>query len=96
MASKLEMYVAILHVLAERGPLKLSKIPLEANVSSNTLKGYLDFLIKQGLIEEKLYGKQSVVYAITARGEAVIKFFTKQDRMLPEKQEDNTFLPFSH
>ena len=75
MGSKLEMYVDILNVLEQRGPLKVSHIMLEVNVNCNVLKGYLDFLINQGLIEEREVGQSGVVYANTDRGAAVIKFF---------------------
>ena len=93
MGSKLEMYVDILNVLEQRGSLKVSHIMLEVKVSCNALKGYLDFLIKQGLIEEKIVGKRSVVYANTARGTAVIKFFTELDRTLSVKEEETKILP---
>ena len=56
--SKLEMYVDILSVLAHRGPLKLTHVMYKANVNCSVLKEYLDFLIKQGLVEERTAGKQ--------------------------------------
>ncbi len=55
--SKLEMYVDILTVLAHRGPLKLTHVMYKANVNCSVLKEYLDFLIKQGLVEERTVGK---------------------------------------
>ena len=39
------------------GPLKLTHIMYKANVNCTVLKEYLDFLIKQGLIEERVIGK---------------------------------------
>jgi hypothetical protein len=51
--SKLEMYVDILKVLAHRGPLKLTHVMYKANVNCSVLKEYLDFLMKQGLVEER-------------------------------------------
>ena len=81
--SKLEMYVDILKVLAQRGPLKLTHIMYKANVNCNVLKEYLAFLIKQGLIEERAVRKGKVVYANTARGTAVLKFFRELDKALP-------------
>ena len=81
--SKLEMYVDILKVLAQRGPLKLTHIMYKANVNCNVLKEYLGFLIKQGLIEERVVRKGKVVYANTARGTSVLKFFREQDKALP-------------
>lgn len=86
------MYVDILKVLAQRGPLKLTHIMYKANVNCNILKGYLDFLIKQGLIEERVVGKSKVVYANTARGTAVIKFFRELNKALPVIEEDGKIL----
>jgi predicted transcriptional regulator len=39
----------------------------KANVNCSVLKEYLDFLIKQGLVEERTIGKRRVVFAITPR-----------------------------
>lgn len=89
--SKLEMYTDILKVLAQKGPLQLNHIMCQANVNGDILKGYLDFLIKQGLIEESVMGNSSVVYANTNRGTAVIKFFGELDKALPV-EEDGKFL----
>ena len=58
MSSKLEMYVDILNVLETGGPLRVSQIMLETNLNCNVLNGNLEFLIKQGLVEEQLVGKQ--------------------------------------
>ena len=91
--SKLEMYVDILRVLAQRGPLKLTHIMYKANVNCNILKGYLDFLIKQGLIEERVVGKSKLVYANTARGTAVIKFFRELNKALSVIEEDGKPFP---
>ena len=49
--SKLEMYIDVLTVLSQRGPLKLTHIMYKSNLNCSVLKGYLEFLIKQGLIE---------------------------------------------
>jgi predicted transcriptional regulator len=87
------MYVDILRVLAQRGPLKLTHIMYKANVNCNILKGYLDFLIKQGLIEERVVGKSKLVYANTARGTAVIKFFRELNKALPLIEEDGKPFP---
>jgi predicted transcriptional regulator len=93
MVSKLEMYVDILNVLEQRGPLKVSHIMHEANVNCSTLKGCLEFLIKQGLIEERIVGKNGVVYGNTTRGTQVIKFFTEMDRTLSVREVDDKILP---
>ena len=93
MASKLEMYIDILNVLEQKGPLKVSQITDEANLSCNMLNGCLDFLIKQGLIEERIVEKNSAVYVNTDRGTQVIKFFIQLDKALPAKDENGRILP---
>jgi predicted transcriptional regulator len=90
--SKLEMYTDILRVLAQKGPLQLNHIVGHAGINSNALKGSLDFLIKQGLVEEKVAGKNSVFYANTERGAKVIKFFKEINNPAPIK-EAGKFLP---
>ena len=85
--SKLEMHVDIIKVLAQRGPLKLTHIMYKANVNCSLLKEYLDFLIKQGLVEERTAGKQRVVYAATQRGVMVLKYFRELRQMLPIVEE---------
>jgi predicted transcriptional regulator len=95
MGSKLEIYVDILKVLAESGPLKASHIAGEANVGIKTLEGHLEFLIKQGLIEERMVGKRSTVYANTSRGTSVIKFFSELDKTLTV-MEDGKTLPLQY
>lgn len=81
--SKLEMYVDILSVLAQRGPLKLTHVMYKANVNCNILKEYLDFLIEQKLVEERSIGKLRVVYAVTQRGITVLRQFKELKEVLP-------------
>jgi predicted transcriptional regulator len=91
--SKLEMYVDILKVLAHRGPLKLTHIMYKANVNCSVLKQYLDFLIKQSLVEERTAGKRRVVYAITQRGITVLKHFRELKQVLPIIEEPRNRMP---
>ena len=85
--SKLEMYVDILTVLAHKGPLKLTHVMYKANVNCCVLKEHLDFLIKQGLIEERMVKKERVVYAVTQRGITVLKYFKEIKQVLPIVEE---------
>jgi len=85
--SKLEMYVDILKVLANRGPLKLTHVMYKANVNCSVLKEYLDFLIVQGLVEEQMIGRRRVVYAVTQRGITVLKYFRELQQVLPIVEE---------
>ena len=91
--SKLEMYVDILKVLAHRGPLKLTHVMYKANVNCSVLKEYLDFLMKQGLVEERTIGKRRVVYAITQRGITVLKYFRELKQVLPIVEEARNQAP---
>ena len=79
--SKMEMYVDILKVLAQNGPLKLTHIMYKANVNCSVLKENLDFLITQNLIEEQIQQKKrnktKIRYAVTERGRTVIKYFNE-------------------
>jgi predicted transcriptional regulator len=85
--SKLEMYVDILSVLAHRGPLKLTHVMYKANVNCGVLKEYLDFLMKQGFVEERTIRKQRLVYAITQKGITVLKYFKELKQVLPITEE---------
>ena len=81
--SKLEMYIDILKVLAQRGPLKLTHVMYKANVNCSVLKEYISFLIKQGLVEEQTVGKRRLVYTVTQRGIMVLKYFRELKQVLP-------------
>lgn len=85
--SKLEMYIDILKVLSQRGPLKLTHIMYKANVNCSVLKQYLNFLIQQDLVEERTIGKKRVVYAITQKGITVLKYFRELKTVLPLVEE---------
>ncbi len=94
--SKLEMYIDILTVLAHKGPLKLTHIMYKANVNCSVLKENLDFLIKQGLIEERSIHKSRIVYAVTQRGISVLKYFKELKQVLPivEKTRNQAAIPY--
>ena len=94
--SKLEMYVDILKVLGQKGPLKLTHIMYKANVNCCVLKEYLDFLMKQGLVEERIVGKKRVVYAITQRGITTLKYFKELKQVLPivEEPRNQVIVPY--
>ena len=94
--SKLEMYVDILTVLAHRGPLKLTHVMYKANVNCSVLKEYLDFLIKQGLVEERTVGKARVVFAVTQRGITVLKYFKELKQVLPIVEEARSQTPIPY
>jgi predicted transcriptional regulator len=84
---KLEIYVDILQVLAQKGPLKLAQIMDTKNISCNILKEYVGFLIKQGLVEERIFGKNRVFYSNTDCGITVLEFFSELDKTLTVIEE---------
>jgi predicted transcriptional regulator len=65
----------------------------KANVNCSVLKEYLDFLIKQNLVEERNVGKRRVVYAITQRGITVLKYFRELKQVLPLVEEARNRMP---
>jgi len=68
----------------------------KANINCSVLREYLDFLIKQGLVEEKTVGKRRVVYAITQRGRTVIKGFRELKQVLPITEETKNKMPIPY
>jgi predicted transcriptional regulator len=59
----------------------------KANVNGSVLKEDLDFLIKQGLVEQRNIGKTRVIFAVTQRGIAVLKYFHQLKQVLPIVEE---------
>jgi predicted transcriptional regulator len=91
--SKLEVYVDILTVLSERGPLKMTHIMYNANMNCSILKEYLDFLLKQGLVDEIPFGKRRVIFAVTQRGITLLKYFKELSLVLPIVEEAQNQTP---
>jgi predicted transcriptional regulator len=87
--SKLEKYLDVLEVLVDR-PKELDAIAYLAKIECNAVKRSLDFLISNGLVEQRSSrnGKR-VVYAINERGLSVFKTL----RMLKYLQKLKQALP---
>jgi DNA-binding PadR family transcriptional regulator len=51
------------------------------------LEGYLDLLVKQGLVEEKISKRERKFYAITQRGVTVFKQFRELEEVLSVVEE---------
>ncbi len=90
------MYIDILTVLAHRGPLKLTHVMYKANVNCSVLKEYLEFLMKQGLVEERIVGRARTVFAVTPRGITVLKYFRELKQVLPIVEEARTQTPIPY
>jgi predicted transcriptional regulator len=74
--SKLECYEDILGALVKK-PLTISQIAYETNMHCEVLRQRLDFLIKNALVDERIFGRKTL-YAITERGIAVFKTLNLQ------------------
>jgi predicted transcriptional regulator len=85
--SKLERYIDILKVLANKGPLKLTHIMGKSNFNGSILKEYLDFLIKRGLVEERSVNKNRTVFAVTQRGITMLKYFHELTQEISAMEE---------
>jgi len=85
--SKLEMYIDVLTVLYTKGPLKVTHIMYKSNVNCQLLKEQLDFLISNGMVEERMLQKEKIVYAITQRGTTVLKTFREIKQAFPIEEE---------
>jgi predicted transcriptional regulator len=66
--SKLEVYECLLEMLANQ-PSNVDLLAYFGNMSCVTVQERIGFLVRQGLVEEKIKEK---VYALTRRGLAVI------------------------
>jgi predicted transcriptional regulator len=69
--SKLETYEAILEALIKK-PLNIDSIAYKTNVDCTILNKHLDFLIKNGLVEERMQGTK-LLYAMTERGMTIFR-----------------------
>jgi predicted transcriptional regulator len=87
--SKLEINIDILKAIARKGPLKLTHIMQNANTNCEKLKEYLDFLMKQGLIDEQIGTGGRIFYKITLQGSMLLKSFGEIILLLPRDEEEN-------
>jgi predicted transcriptional regulator len=77
--SKLELYADILTALADKC-LTVDAIAYACNMDCIALRQRLDFLVKNGMVEEKNYKKRKR-YALTRRGLAIFKTLTITKRL---------------
>ncbi len=82
------MYIDLLEVLTLKGPLKLTHIMYKSNVNCKVLKSQLEFLIKNGLVEERILKKEKVFFTITPKGMSTLKAFIQIKQICPI-EEDN-------
>jgi predicted transcriptional regulator len=67
----------------------------KANVNCNILNEYIDFLIKQGLVERQIIEKERIIFSVTQRGRTVLNYFRELTKVLPiieEPQKQGAYL----
>jgi len=69
--SKLETYMDILESLVNE-PLTIDHMAFQTNLNCVSLQTNLDFLIQNGVVEERILGNETE-YAITERGITVLR-----------------------
>ena len=77
--SKLELYEDVLRALVNK-PLTVDRTAYECSMDCVALRERLDFLVRNGLIEEKSR-KGKTVYALTKRGLAIYKTLSVATRL---------------
>lgn len=90
--SKLDKYLDILEVVAER-PQKIDHIAAKVHMETRELKRRMNFLVLNGVINERPIDDNRFVYALNDRGYAVFrtlrafKYFEKLRESLPVIEE---------
>jgi predicted transcriptional regulator len=94
--SKIELWIDMLNVLARNGQLKITSLMQKANINFNVARENLEFLMKQGLVEERIVGKHNDnVFVIVQRGVTALKYFREVNHALPVfRTAENPHLPF--
>lgn len=91
-SSKLDKYLDILEVVAEQ-PQKIDHIAVKVHMEKSELKRRMNFLVLNGVVNERLIDDNLVVYALNDRGYAVFrtlrafKYFEKLRESLPVIEE---------
>jgi predicted transcriptional regulator len=81
----LEVYVGVLAALNERGAVKITHISHLVNLNGSLARDYLDFMVKQRLVEKQALSKKRVAYKITDRGKKVLEYFHMVKEATPQE-----------
>lgn len=90
--SKIDRYLNLLEILVSQ-PQRIDRIKHQVKIDHQALKQHLDFLVANGVIEERRSSNKQIAYAITERGLAVFKtlrafkYFEKLRKSLPIVEE---------
>jgi predicted transcriptional regulator len=91
-SSKLDKYLDILEVVADR-PQRIDRIATKVHMETRELKRRMNFLVLNGVVNERPTNDNRFVYALNDRGYAVFKtlrafkYFEKLKESLPVIEE---------
>ena len=88
--SKLELHLDILRVLNDGRPMNPTQIMYKVNICYRFLENYLDFLIKQNLVERKTSDGCRPKYAITQKGLDLLKNYGELEQVLQIDRRQDT------
>ena len=74
----MEMYLAIVKVLSNEGPITQKQIIRKAGLNLSSIKEYLNFLIEFDLVVEERIGNKTV-YSPTEKAQKLYKYFNLDD-----------------
>jgi predicted transcriptional regulator len=85
--TKLEVYVDVLKILAQKDSQNANSIAVALNVGVVELKMCLSFLLKQGLVDKQKVGFHGLDFLITPMGIRVLRHFNELKQRLPSIEE---------
>jgi predicted transcriptional regulator len=80
--STLETYVHLLKMLAHKGPLKRTHLMNKAKISYGTLQQFLNFSIKEKLVDEKKSKKDGELFTVTQKGITILNYFVETQQVV--------------
>ena len=80
--SMLETYVHLLKMLLQEGPLKRTPLMNKAKINSEKLQQFLNFAIKEKMVEEITSNKDSEHFGITPKGIIVLNYFVEAKQVV--------------
>jgi predicted transcriptional regulator len=83
--TKIEVFIDVLATMNERKPLKITHLTQKVNLNASLAREWLDFMVKQGLIEKQLVSKKREAYKITERGKTVLGYFNMVKQATPQE-----------
>lgn len=82
--TRFEMYIDILEALS-RKPMKITHIMHSVNVNGTRVREYVDFMLKQRLVEKEMLSEKRFNYRITTRGRKVLEIVDMVKNETPQE-----------